>query len=546
MHLKVRPEVSTLDFANAVVLNGFRIPALSTRRTETEIELHNGQTFAIAGLMNNSVNSTLQKIPGIGDIPILGLLFQSKAAQKDQTELVVMITPEILPNNSTGVTSTLPRPIEPYMPPAPPKKGLEQPAPPFRNQGASVTAPIVPVATASPGAPAPTSAPAARDAAAAVTALNPNTRTVVNGDAPKPAAETTPAVGRPMTDAEKKLVAKAQKQEREQQEADAKVKAAEGRPAPPRRRQTQAARQGEEDRRRARGREEAGRGRQGAPGESREGAGEARRPKRRRNRPSSRRNSRHPRRKRSSVAMAQIVSFFVTEDEEFKKHLGRLLRSGAIPVSVLDQLREGVAPDVVIVDARGDASSAMGTIERLRAGLPGSAIFAVARVAEPDLILQAMRAGANEFFTWPPAEDTFHSAMRRTASRRETAAGAQPAATTLVFFGAKGGAGTTTIAVNCGVELARITQAVDRRRRPQAGAGRGRAVSRRPAALQHHRRDRQPAPAGSRVPARAGGEAQVGPRDSRRIRSLRPAGRTGFGRRSRSCCGCWAGSTNTS
>ena len=65
--------------------------------------------------------------------------------------------------------------------------------------------------------------------------------------------------------------------------------------------------------------------------------------------------------------MAQIVSLFVTEDEDFKKHIGRLLRSGAIPVSVLDQLREGVAPDVVIVDARGDASSAMGTIERLRA-----------------------------------------------------------------------------------------------------------------------------------------------------------------------------------
>jgi pilus assembly protein CpaE len=156
--------------------------------------------------------------------------------------------------------------------------------------------------------------------------------------------------------------------------------------------------------------------------------------------------------------MAQIVSFFVTEDEEFKKHIGRLLRSGAVPISVLEQLREGVVPDVVIVDARGDASSAMGTIERLRAGLPGSAIFAVARVAEPDLILQAMRAGANEFLTWPPAEDTFHSAIRRTNARRETASGAPPAATTLVFFGAKGGAGTTTIAVNCGVELARITK----------------------------------------------------------------------------------------
>jgi pilus assembly protein CpaE len=100
----------------------------------------------------------------------------------------------------------------------------------------------------------------------------------------------------------------------------------------------------------------------------------------------------------------------------------------------------------------------MGTIERLRAGTPGAAIFAVAQAAEPDLILQAMRAGANEFFTWPPAEDTFHSAIRRTAASRETTQGAPPSATTLVFFGAKGGAGTTTIAVNCGVELARLTK----------------------------------------------------------------------------------------
>ena len=96
VHLKVRPEVSTLDFATPSTLQGFRIPAFSTRRTETEIELENGQTFSIAGLMNNTMNSSLQKIPGIGDIPILGLLFKSKAAQKDQTELVVMITPEIL------------------------------------------------------------------------------------------------------------------------------------------------------------------------------------------------------------------------------------------------------------------------------------------------------------------------------------------------------------------------------------------------------------------------------------------------------------------
>ena len=131
VHLKVRPEVSTLDFANGVVLQGFRIPALTTRRTETELELIDGQTFAIAGLMNNSVNSTLQKIPGIGDIPILGYLFKSKAAQKNQTELVVMITPQILPKNSSGVTSTLPRTPERYLPPMPPKTLHESPPPAF-------------------------------------------------------------------------------------------------------------------------------------------------------------------------------------------------------------------------------------------------------------------------------------------------------------------------------------------------------------------------------------------------------------------------------
>src|SRR4029077_12897611 len=67
--LKVRPEVSSLDFSNAIVLEGFRVPALSTRRTDTEVELQDGQTFAIAGLLNNTVNNTMQKIPGIGDIP---------------------------------------------------------------------------------------------------------------------------------------------------------------------------------------------------------------------------------------------------------------------------------------------------------------------------------------------------------------------------------------------------------------------------------------------------------------------------------------------
>jgi pilus assembly protein CpaC len=151
VHLKVRPEVSTLDFANGVVLSGFRIPALSTRRTETEIELRNGQTFAIAGLMNNQMQSTMQKIPGIGDIPILGYLFRSKVANKDQTELVVMITPEILASDSFGVTNTLPRTPETFMPPLSDKQ-LKQPLPPAftpaRSQMTVTTPPAVAPAAA--------------------------------------------------------------------------------------------------------------------------------------------------------------------------------------------------------------------------------------------------------------------------------------------------------------------------------------------------------------------------------------------------------------
>jgi len=162
VHLKVKPEVSTLDYSNGVILQGFRIPGLSTRRTETELELLDGQTFAIAGLMNNTMNSTLSKIPGIGDIPILGLLFKSKAAQKNQTELVVMITPHILPRNSPGVTPNLPRIQEPYMPPLPAVKGLDTPPQAFG------TAPTG-VAVAAPGAPA--AQPATGTAAAAAATL---------------------------------------------------------------------------------------------------------------------------------------------------------------------------------------------------------------------------------------------------------------------------------------------------------------------------------------------------------------------------------------
>ncbi len=220
VHLKVRPEVSTLDFSNAVVLNGFRIPALSTRRTETEIELQSGQTFAIAGLMNNNVNSTLQKIPGIGDIPILGQLFKSKQAQKNLTELVVMITPEILPRNSPGVTSTLPRTPESYMPPLPVKKSFETPAPAFtpaREEGAhhaDAPAAVPPPVAAPVAPPAPASAPDPQAAAATMSGLTPLRRPVIHADAPAKAPEAQPASAEhPLSPEEKKVLERAHKQE---------------------------------------------------------------------------------------------------------------------------------------------------------------------------------------------------------------------------------------------------------------------------------------------------------------------------------------------
>jgi len=92
IHLKVAPEVSTLDFTNALTISGFTVPALSTRRAETEFELQDGQSFVIAGLIDNRVTDLYNKIPGLGDIPILGNLFKSKNLQKQKTELMVLCT----------------------------------------------------------------------------------------------------------------------------------------------------------------------------------------------------------------------------------------------------------------------------------------------------------------------------------------------------------------------------------------------------------------------------------------------------------------------
>jgi len=96
IRLHVQPEVSTLDFANGLVFQGFTIPALDTRRIETEIELEDGQSFAIAGLLDNRDTETFNKIPGLGDIPFFGKLFQSRTIQKSNSELLITVTPQLV------------------------------------------------------------------------------------------------------------------------------------------------------------------------------------------------------------------------------------------------------------------------------------------------------------------------------------------------------------------------------------------------------------------------------------------------------------------
>jgi pilus assembly protein CpaC len=92
IHLTVAPEVSTLDYADAITISGFTVPALSTRKAETEFELQDGQSFVIAGLIDNRVTDTWNKVPGLGDIPILGAFFRSKSISKSNSELMVLCT----------------------------------------------------------------------------------------------------------------------------------------------------------------------------------------------------------------------------------------------------------------------------------------------------------------------------------------------------------------------------------------------------------------------------------------------------------------------
>jgi len=121
IRMYVKPEVSSLDIAHGVSFNGFTVPALSTRRMETNIELGEGQSFVIAGLIDNRLTETVNKIPGLGSLPILGNLFKTKEVDRNNTELVVLVTPEITMPLQPGEAK--PSPVMPHefmVTPAPP------------------------------------------------------------------------------------------------------------------------------------------------------------------------------------------------------------------------------------------------------------------------------------------------------------------------------------------------------------------------------------------------------------------------------------------
>ncbi len=117
IRLQVAPEVSALDYTNGVTISGFTVPGISVRNVNTEVELAEGQSFALAGLLDNRETETLQKIPWIGDIPILGKFFQSKARTKNNTELMVIVTPQLVHPIPAGQPLPELKYPQPFLPP---------------------------------------------------------------------------------------------------------------------------------------------------------------------------------------------------------------------------------------------------------------------------------------------------------------------------------------------------------------------------------------------------------------------------------------------
>jgi pilus assembly protein CpaE len=163
--------------------------------------------------------------------------------------------------------------------------------------------------------------------------------------------------------------------------------------------------------------------------------------------------------------MAQLTASITTSDSDFRATVTRLLRTSGLSVSIADEKHAAsVAPDLAVVDIRNGTMVAMEAIERLRGSWPTASIFAVAATAQPDQILQAMRAGANEYLAWEHGhpgtqlDETFHTALKRTVERSRPAKDSARSGVILSFFGSKGGAGTTTLAVNSAIEIARLSK----------------------------------------------------------------------------------------
>lgn len=125
IRMYVKPEVSTLDYTNGITLNGFNIPALSTRKMETNIELGEDQTFIIAGLIDSRVTDAVNQIPGLANLPIIGNLFKSKNEIKSRTELIVMVTPEITEPLQPGDVKAQPVMPREFLGPIVPKANAE-------------------------------------------------------------------------------------------------------------------------------------------------------------------------------------------------------------------------------------------------------------------------------------------------------------------------------------------------------------------------------------------------------------------------------------
>jgi pilus assembly protein CpaC len=134
IHLEVAPEVSALDFADGLTISGFSVPALTTRKISTQVELGEGQSFAIGGLLDNRTTDTFEKIPFIGDIPILGKLFQSKSTSKTNTELIVIVTPELVRPIPAGRPAPELKFTRPFLKP---NTGID-----LRTPGLDVTGPV--------------------------------------------------------------------------------------------------------------------------------------------------------------------------------------------------------------------------------------------------------------------------------------------------------------------------------------------------------------------------------------------------------------------